>query len=99
MASIPAVPTLQGRADVSRQESTPGEHVLVVRRIAFESVSALVVVAAGADLTADVDLRPSAPAQLGEVRVVADSQRLGKLAGMEHRRSIQAGGSFMFWTK
>jgi hypothetical protein len=73
----------------------PGEHLLVIRRIGFESVSARIVVPAGGDLTADVDLRPSAPAQLEEVRVVADPQHWGKLAGMEHRRSIQAGGTFI----
>jgi hypothetical protein len=72
----------------------PGEHLLIVRRIGFESVSARITVPAG-DMTADVDLRPSAPAQLEEVRVEADAQPRGKLAGMEHRRSIQAGGTFI----
>lgn len=71
-----------------------GEHVLTARRIGFGSVSARIVVAAGNDLDVDVELMPSA-VQLGEVRVVADSQRSGKLAGMDHRRSIQAGGTFI----
>jgi hypothetical protein len=74
---------------------SPGEHLLVIRRIGFESVSARIAVPTGGDLTVDVDLRPSVPAQLEEVRVVADLQPRGKLAGMEHRRSIQAGGTFI----
>ena len=73
----------------------PGEYVLTVRRIGFEAVSARVTVVAGGELMADVQLRPSGAVQLGEVRVVADSQRWGKLAGMEHRRSINAGGTFI----
>jgi hypothetical protein len=73
----------------------PGNYLLTVRRIGFESVSARITVAAGAEVAADVDLKPSVPVQLGEVRVVADSQHWGKLAGMEHRRSINAGGTFI----
>jgi hypothetical protein len=73
----------------------PGDYVLTVRRIGFESVSARIAVAAGAEVNADVDLQPSAPVQLEVVRVEADSQRSAKLAGMEHRRSINAGGTFI----
>jgi hypothetical protein len=72
-----------------------GDYVLTVRRIGFESVSARITVGAGTEVSADVDLNPSVPVQLEGVRVVADSQRRGKLAGMEHRRSIQAGGTFI----
>jgi hypothetical protein len=73
----------------------PGDYVLTVRRIGFESVSARITVAAGAEVNADVDLKPSAPVQLEEVRVEADSQRSGRFAGLEHRRSIHAGGTFI----
>jgi hypothetical protein len=73
----------------------PGDYLLTIRRIGFESVSARITVGVAAEVMADVELKPSAPAQLEEVRVVADSRRGGKLAGMEHRRSINAGGTFI----
>jgi hypothetical protein len=74
----------------------PGDYVLTVRRIGFEAVSARITVVAGSELTADVQLKPSVSVQqLGEVRVTADSQRWGKLAAMEHRRDIHAGGTFI----
>ena len=73
----------------------PGDYVLTIRRIGFESVSARVILGVGADVTADVDLNPSVPAQLDRVRVVAEAPPPGKLAGMEHRRSTHAGGTFI----
>ena len=73
----------------------PGEYVLTVRRIGFESVSARITMGAGTEVSADVDLNPSAPVQLERVNVVAEAQPRGKLAAMEHRRSIQAGGTFI----
>jgi hypothetical protein len=73
----------------------PGDYVLTIRRIGFESVSARIQVGLGTDVSADVDLSPSAPVQLEEVHVVADARLRGQLAGMEHRRSIQAGGTFI----
>jgi hypothetical protein len=69
--------------------------VLTFRRIGYESASVRIAVGAGGEVTADVDLNPSVPAQLEEVHVVAESPPRGKLAGMEHRRSIQAGGTFI----
>jgi hypothetical protein len=72
-----------------------GDYVLTIRRIGFESVSARISVGAGTELSADVDLSPSVPTQLAEVRVVTEFQPRGKLAAMEHRRSIQAGGTFI----
>ena len=73
----------------------PGEHLLTIRRIGFEALSARITVGAGTELTADIDLNPSAPAQLEVVRVLVDAQPRGKLAGMELRRSAQAGGTFI----
>ena len=74
-----------------------GDHSLTARRIGFASVTAKIAVAAGDDLGVDVELEASKVQQLEEVKVTADSQRrfVGKLAGMEHRRSINAGGTFI----
>ncbi len=74
-----------------------GDHSLTARRIGFASVTAMIAVAAGGDLGVDVELEASRVQQLDEVKVTADSQRrfVGKLAGMEHRRSINAGGTFI----
>jgi hypothetical protein len=74
---------------------SPGDYVLTFRRIGYESASVRITVGAGGEVTADVDLNPSVPAQLDVVHVVADVQPRGKLAGMEHRRSSQAGGTFI----
>jgi len=73
----------------------PGEYVLTIRRIGFESASARITIGPGGEVTADVDLRASAPQRLEEVRVVADSQPRGKLAAMELRRSTNSGGTFI----
>jgi hypothetical protein len=72
-----------------------GAHVITARRIGFESVTAEISVGVSGETVVDVELQPSAAVQLGEVRVTADSQVRGKLAAMEHRRSIQAGGTFI----
>jgi hypothetical protein len=97
-ATLEATPRVAASDSAGRYRITgvpPGDYVLTVRRIGFESVSARISVAAGAEVNADVELQPSVPTQLEEVRVVADSQRWGKLAAMEHRRSINAGGTFI----
>jgi hypothetical protein len=72
----------------------PGEHVLTVRRIGFEAVSARITVEVSGEAGVDVELNPSVPAQLAEVRV-AESRPMGRLAGMEHRRGTNAGGTFI----
>jgi len=72
-----------------------GDHVLTARRIGFGSASARITVVAGTEATVDVQLLASTAVQLEEVRVTADAPRSGKLAGMEHRRSIHAGGTFI----
>jgi hypothetical protein len=73
----------------------PGEHMLTVRRIGFEAVTARIMVEVSAEAGVDVELNPSAPAQLAEVLVVAAPSPTGRLAGMEHRRSTNAGGTFI----
>jgi hypothetical protein len=73
----------------------PGDHVLTIRRIGFEPMSGRISVAAATDVIADIKLKASAPAQLEEVRVVADVRRWGTLAAMEHRRRTNGGGTFI----
>jgi hypothetical protein len=73
-----------------------GDRTLTARRIGFGSVTARIAVTAGSEVGVDVELQASTVQQLGEVKVTADSQRfVGRLAGMEHRRSINAGGTFI----
>jgi hypothetical protein len=73
-----------------------GEHSITARRIGYGAVSAKITVNAGAEVAVDVEFTSVATQQLDPVNVTADSQRfIGKLAGMEHRRSINAGGTYI----
>lgn len=73
----------------------PADYSITIRRIGYEPVVAHIVVQEGSTVDVDVELKPAAPALLGEVRVTTDSQRSGKLLALERRRAAQSGGTYI----